>query len=81
MLEEFAARQGFTNLVDVYKRQEISNLAEQVSSNASEVENASKSLADGATEQAEMCIRDRNRRYKVIICQPLPKKSGLFTPL
>ena len=29
---------------------EISNLAEQVSSNASEVENASKSLADGATE-------------------------------
>ena len=31
---------------------EISNLAEQVSSNASEVENASKSLADGATEQA-----------------------------
>ena len=23
----------------------------------------------------------RNRRYKVIICQPLPKKSGLFTPL
>ena len=31
---------------------EISNLAEQVSSNSSEVENASKSLADGATEQA-----------------------------
>ena len=31
---------------------EISNLAEQVSSNASEVENASRSLADGATEQA-----------------------------
>ena len=31
---------------------EISNLAEQVSSNALEVENASKSLADGATEQA-----------------------------
>ena len=23
----------------------------------------------------------RNRRSKVIICQPLPKKSGLFTPL
>lgn len=31
---------------------EISDLAEQVSSNASQVENASKSLADGATEQA-----------------------------
>ena len=31
---------------------EISNLAEQVSSNSSEVEKASKSLADGATEQA-----------------------------
>ena len=31
---------------------EISDLAEQVSSNASEVENASKSLAEGATEQA-----------------------------
>ena len=46
-----------TSLLYILKRfnstlTEISNLAEQVSSNASEVEDASKSLADGATEQA-----------------------------
>ena len=46
-----------TSLLYILKRfnstlSEISNLAEQVSSNSSEVENASKSLADGATEQA-----------------------------
>ena len=46
-----------TSLLYILKRfnstlTEISNLAEQVSSNSSEVENASKSLADGATEQA-----------------------------
>ena len=46
-----------TSLLYILKRfnstlTEISNLAEQVSSNSSEVEKASKSLADGATEQA-----------------------------
>ena len=45
---------------------EISNLAEQVSSNASEVENASKSLADGATEQAGV-IEELNATIDTVV--------------
>ena len=45
---------------------EISNLAEQVSSNASQVENASKSLADGATEQAGV-IEELNATIDTVV--------------
>ena len=45
---------------------EISNLAEQVSSNSSEVENASKSLADGATEQAGV-IEELNATVDTVV--------------
>ena len=45
---------------------EISNLAEQVSSNALEVENASKSLADGATEQ-EAVIEELNATIDTVV--------------
>jgi len=45
---------------------EISNLAEQVSSNASEVEEASKSLADGATEQAGV-IEELNATIDTVV--------------
>ena len=45
---------------------EIRNLAEQVSSNASEVENASKSLADGATEQAGV-IEELNATIDTVV--------------
>ena len=45
---------------------EISNLAEQVASNASEVENASKSLADGATEQAGV-IEELNATIDTVV--------------
>ena len=45
---------------------EISNLAEQVSSNASEVEEASKSLADGATEQAAV-IEELNATIDTVV--------------
>ena len=45
---------------------EISTLAEQVSSNASEVENASKSLADGATEQAGV-IEELNATIDTVV--------------
>ena len=45
---------------------EISNLAEQVSSNSSEVEKASKSLADGATEQAAV-IEELNATVDTVV--------------
>ena len=45
---------------------EISNLAEQVSSNSSEVEKASKSLADGATEQAAV-IEELNATIDTVV--------------
>ena len=45
---------------------EIRNLAEQVSSNSSEVENASKSLADGATEQAGV-IEELNATIDTVV--------------
>ena len=45
---------------------EISNLAEEVSSNSSEVENASKSLADGATEQAGV-IEELNATIDTVV--------------
>ena len=45
---------------------EISSLAEQVSSNASEVEDASKSLADGATEQAAV-IEELNATIDTVV--------------
>ena len=45
---------------------EISNLAETVSSNSSEVENASKSLADGATEQAGV-IEELNATIDTVV--------------
>ena len=45
---------------------EISDLAEQVSSNASEVENASKSLAEGATEQAGV-IEELNATIDTVV--------------
>ena len=45
---------------------EISNLAEEVSSNSSEVEKASKSLADGATEQAGV-IEELNATIDAVV--------------
>ena len=45
---------------------EISDLAEQVSLNSSEVENASKSLADGATEQAGV-IEELNATIATVV--------------
>ena len=45
---------------------EISDLAEQVSSNASQAENASKSLADGATEQAGV-IEELNATIDTVV--------------
>ena len=60
-----------TSLLYILKRfnstlTEISNLAEQVSSNALEVENASKSLADGATEQAAV-IEELNATVDTVV--------------
>ena len=60
-----------TSLLYILKRfnstlTEISNLAEQVSSNASEVEEASKSLADGATEQAGV-IEELNATIDTVV--------------
>ena len=60
-----------TSLLYILKRfnstlTEISNLAEQVSSNSSEVENASKSLADGATEQAGV-IEELNATIDAVV--------------
>ena len=60
-----------TSLLYILKRfnstlTEISNLAEQVSSNSSEVENASKSLADGATEQAGV-IEELNASIDTVV--------------
>ena len=45
---------------------EISDLAQQVSSNASQVENASRSLADGATEQAGV-IEELNATIDTVV--------------
>ena len=60
-----------TSLLYILKRfnstlTEIRDLAEQVSSNASEVENASKSLADGATEQAGV-IEELNATIDTVV--------------
>ena len=60
-----------TSLLYILKRfnstlTEIRNLAEQVSSNSSEVENASKSLADGATEQAGV-IEELNATIDTVV--------------
>ena len=60
-----------TSLLYILKRfnstlTEISDLAEQVSSNSSEVENASKSLADGATEQAGV-IEELNATIDTVV--------------
>ena len=60
-----------TSLLYILKRfnstlTEISNLAEQVSSNSSEVENASRSLADGATEQAGV-IEELNATIDTVV--------------
>ena len=60
-----------TSLLYILKRfnstlTEISNLAEQVSSNSSEMENASKSLADGATEQAGV-IEELNATIDTVV--------------
>ena len=60
-----------TSLLYILKRfnstlTEIINLAEQVSSNSSEVENASKSLADGATEQAGV-IEELNATIDTVV--------------
>ena len=60
-----------TSLLYILKRfnstlTEISNLAEQVSSNSSEVEKASKSLADGATEQAGV-IEELNATVNTVV--------------
>ena len=60
-----------TSLLYILKRfnstlTEISNLAEQVSSNSFEVENASKSLADGATEQAGV-IEELNATIDTVV--------------
>ena len=45
---------------------DISNIAEQVSVNAAEVENASKSLSDGATEQAGV-IQELNATIDTVV--------------
>ena len=45
---------------------DISNIAEQVSLNSNDVENASKSLADGATEQAGV-IQELNATIETVI--------------
>ena len=45
---------------------DISNIAEQVSVNATEVENASKSLSDGATEQAGV-IQELNATIDTVV--------------
>lgn len=60
-----------TSLLYILKRfnstlTEISDLAEQVSSNSSEVENASKSLANGATEQAGV-IEELNATIDTVV--------------
>ena len=60
-----------TSLLYILKRfnstlTEISNLAEQVSSNAFEVENASKSLADGAADQAGV-IEELNATIDTVV--------------
>ena len=60
-----------TSLLYILKRfnstlTEISGLAEQVSSNAFDVENASKSLADGATEQAGV-IEELNATIDTVV--------------
>ena len=60
-----------TSLLYILKRfnstlTEISNMAEQVSSNSSEVEKASKSLADGATEQAGV-IEELNATIDTVV--------------
>ena len=60
-----------TSLLYILKRfnstlTEISNLAEPVSSNSSEVEKASKSLADGATEQAGV-IEELNATIDTVV--------------
>lgn len=45
---------------------EISSIAEQVTHNAKEVESASKSLADGATEQAGV-IQELNATIDTVV--------------
>ena len=60
-----------TSLLYILKRfnntlTEISNLAEQVSSNAFEVENASKSMADGAADQAGV-IEELNATIDTVV--------------
>ena len=60
-----------TSLLYILKRfnstlTEISNMAETVSSNSSEVEKASKSLADGATEQAGV-IEELNATVDTVV--------------
>lgn len=45
---------------------DISNIAEQVSSNAKDVENASHSLSDGATEQAGV-IEELNATIDTVV--------------
>ena len=60
-----------TSLLYILKRfnstlTEISNMAETVSSNSSEVEKASKSLADGATEQAGV-IEELNATIDTVV--------------
>ena len=60
-----------TSLLYILKRfnstlTEISNLEEEVSLNSSEVENASKSLADGATEQAGV-IEELNATIDTVV--------------
>ena len=60
-----------TSLLYILKRfnstlTEISNLAEEVSLNSSEVEKASKSLADGATEQAGV-IEELNATIDTVV--------------
>ena len=59
------------SLVYILKRfnstlSEISNIAEQVTHNAKEVESASKSLADGATEQAGV-IQELNAKIDTVV--------------
>ena len=51
---------------DITPLSEISNIAEQVTHNAKEVESASKSLADGATEQAGV-IQELNATIDTVV--------------
>ena len=58
--------QDLETMTAKYRIKQYQHLVEQVSSNSSEVENASKSLADGATEQAGV-IKELNATIDTVV--------------